>query len=113
MVPFACEHSLELLPFFHREFCATLAQHAMPCWDECCVDESPEINLSGKQMADDRRLGVKKNACLIPNFGLYYIRVVLHSGRSIEGLKNLKIWQSQLEILRAYKPYLKFGRSVC
>lgn len=26
----------------------------MPCWDDCCVDESPEINLSGEKMADDR-----------------------------------------------------------
>ena len=26
----------------------------MPCWDDCC-DESPQIDLSIKQMADDRR----------------------------------------------------------
>ena len=35
--------------------CIFVLPNAMPCWDDCCVDESPQTDLSGKQMADDRR----------------------------------------------------------
>lgn len=79
-------HSLELLTcrsaqgaFGLWEFCATLVlPYAMPCWDDCCVDESPEINLSGEKMADDRRTDrAQELRCLI------HFRGLCHFGRSI------------------------------
>lgn len=42
--------------------------NAMPCWDDCCVDESPQTDLSGKQMADDRREFKSSKVRSIPSF---------------------------------------------
>ena len=65
--------------------CIFVLPNAMPCWDDCCVDESPQTDLSGKQMADDRR-EFKRGT-----FGTWFFLGVAPLRRSIWEIKNLHL----------------------